>query len=53
MRRLRKARRHSFPARLYLDVASADGRKVRTTTTFTLDGQKRFGTAPRAAKAAC
>jgi hypothetical protein len=47
MRRLRRAPRHSYPVRLYLRWRTADGRSVRTTTTFTLDGWKRFGTGRR------
>lgn len=45
--RLRASRRHSYPARLYLRLRAPDGRTVRTTTTFTLDGWKRFGGGPR------
>lgn len=41
--RLRKSRRHAFPARLYLDLRAPDGRTVKTTQTFTLDGWSRFG----------
>ncbi len=41
--RLRKSRRHAFPARLYLRLRAPDGRTVRTTQTFTLDGWSRFG----------
>jgi hypothetical protein len=41
--RLRKSRRHAYPARLYLDLKAPDGRTVKTTQTFTLDGWSRFG----------
>jgi hypothetical protein len=47
MRRLRAAPRHSYPVRLYLRWRTSDGRKVRTTTTFTLDAWNRFGTGRR------
>jgi hypothetical protein len=41
--RLRKSRRHAYPARLYLRLRAPDGRTVKTTQTFTLDGWNRFG----------
>jgi hypothetical protein len=43
MRRLRTAPRHSYPVRLYLRLRAADGRRVKTTITFTLDAWKRYG----------
>lgn len=53
--RLRESRRHSYPARLYLRLRAPDGRTIRTTTTFTLDGWKRFGAdaRPPVARKAC
>jgi hypothetical protein len=47
VQRLRAARRHSYPVRLYLTLRAPDGRTVRTTTTFTLDGWQRFGRGAR------
>lgn len=53
--RLRKSRRHAYPVRLYLRLRAPDGRTVRTTQTFTLDGWSRFGKGARqpVARKAC
>jgi hypothetical protein len=45
--RLRKSPRHAYPARLYLRLRAPDGRTVKTTQTFTLDGWSRFGKGKR------
>lgn len=47
IRRLRRSPRHAYPARLYLSFRAPDGRTVRTTQTFTLDGWSRFGKVAR------
>jgi hypothetical protein len=55
MRRLRTAPRHSYPVRLYLRLRADDGRRVKTTTTYTLDAWKRFGSGrrPPVARSSC
>ncbi|MEA2407535.1 MAG: hypothetical protein QOE69_1654 [Thermoleophilaceae bacterium] len=55
MRRLRTAPRHAYPVRLYLRLRAPDGRRVKTTITFTLDAWKRFGHGhrPPVARASC
>lgn len=47
LKRLRNSPRHAYPARLYLRLRAPDGRTVRTTQTFTLDGWSRFGKGQR------
>jgi hypothetical protein len=55
MKRLRMSPRHAYPVRLYLRLRAPDGRMVKTTTTFTLDGRARFGGGRRRplARSAC
>jgi hypothetical protein len=55
VRRLRRSPRHAYPVRLYLRLRAPDRRSVKTTTTFTLDGWKRFGTGlrPPVARGSC